>query len=297
MNIVVAVDGGKQQPSALALAAALARTSGGSLTVVNVYPWSRWSQRLGNEYELTVRRDAESIVADAARRLGDLPHATRTIASLSVPKALHDVCAELSADLLVVGSCHRGPIGRTVLGGTAERLVHGAPCPVAIAPHDFDDTRLTAVGVGYDASSDSELALEWAVALAEEAGARVELIGVVEPIVIAAPMGAIPCSYERLTGELREELREQLTAAAQKVERVVDVSVTELDGAAAERLATAARSVDLLVVGSRDYGPLRSIMLGSVGRALAHTCPRPLVIVPRGSAPARVAAESVAAAV
>ena len=281
-NIVVAVDGGKQQPSALALAAALARTSGGSLTVVTVYPWSRWSQRLGNAYELTVREDAQAILADASRSLGDLPHTTRAVADLSAPRALDAVCSELGADLLVVGSCHRGPVGRTVLSGTTERLLHGAPCPVAIAPHDFDGMTLGAVGVGYDASPEAEVALDWALALAKDAGARLELEGVVEPVVIAAPMGGIPYSYETLTDSLRAELREELTEAARRAGDDVEVTVNEFEGPAADRLASAARGVDLLVVGSRGYGPLRSIMVGSVGHALSHTCPRPLVIVPRG---------------
>ena len=41
------------------------------------------------------------------------------------------------ASLIVVGSTHRGPAGRVLAGTTADRLLHGAPCAVAVVPHDF----------------------------------------------------------------------------------------------------------------------------------------------------------------
>jgi nucleotide-binding universal stress UspA family protein len=46
-------------------------------------------------------------------------------------------------------------------------------------------------------------------------------------------------------------------------------------------LAEQSRELDLLVCGSRGYGALKSVLLGSVTRALAHSCACPLYIVPR----------------
>jgi nucleotide-binding universal stress UspA family protein len=46
-------------------------------------------------------------------------------------------------------------------------------------------------------------------------------------------------------------------------------------------LAERSADLDLLVCGSRGYGPVRSVMLGSVSRALAHTARCPLLVVPR----------------
>ncbi len=43
-----------------------------------------------------------------------------------------------------------------------------------------------------------------------------------------------------------------------------------------------ARSGDLLVIGSRRYGPARSVLVGSVGHHLAHSATCPVLIVPRG---------------
>ena len=49
--------------------------------------------------------------------------------------------ASTDAGLIVVGSTGRGRAGRVLTGSTAERLLHGAPCPVALAPHGYERTR------------------------------------------------------------------------------------------------------------------------------------------------------------
>lgn len=55
-----------------------------------------------------------------------------------------------------------------------------------------------------------------------------------------------------------------------------------LDGAAADAVADDARNgVDLLCLGSRGYGPLRRVLLGSVSSKLVATAPCPLLVVPR----------------
>ena len=41
--------------------------------------------------------------------------------------------------------------------------------------------------------------------------------------------------------------------------------------------------VDLLVCGSRGYGPLGSVLLGGVSRRLVHRAACPVVVVPRGT--------------
>lgn len=284
MSIVLAVDGGAQQRSATALAADLVRTTGAELTVAHVYAWSRSSEVLGNAYELTVREDAHAILAQASEQLGEVTHTTRAIPEPSVPKGLHTLCEELNADLLVIGSSHRGALGRTLLGSMSDRLVHGAPCPIAIAPRDFDGFRSgrpVTLAVGYDGSSGAVAALAWAAGLAEGLGARLELEGVVEPVVIASPISGVPYDYDRVTAARERANREQLEQAAERISASVAAAYNELEGPVAQRLADVATGADLLVIGSRGYGPVRSIMLGSVGHALASSAPVPLVLVPR----------------
>ena len=52
-------------------------------------------------------------------------------------------------------------------------------------------------------------------------------------------------------------------------------------------LSKLARAVDLLVVGSRGWGPLRRVLLGNTAAALTHEAHCPLIVLPRGAAPAQ----------
>ena len=50
---------------------------------------------------------------------------------------------------------------------------------------------------------------------------------------------------------------------------------------AGEELALFSARVDLLVVGSRGYGPIRSLMLGGTAVYLASSAQCPLLVLPR----------------
>jgi nucleotide-binding universal stress UspA family protein len=56
-------------------------------------------------------------------------------------------------------------------------------------------------------------------------------------------------------------------------------AVTE--GDPAEELATMAEQLDLLVLGSRAYGPAGRLLSGSTSTQLARRAPCPLLVVPR----------------
>ena len=61
-----------------------------------------------------------------------------------------------------------------------------------------------------------------------------------------------------------------------------DAEIVSLAGDPAAQLAHAAAEVDVMVVGSRGYGPVRHALLGSVSAKLMRSCPAPLLVVPRG---------------
>jgi hypothetical protein len=55
-------------------------------------------------------------------------------------------------------------------------------------------------------------------------------------------------------------------------------------GRAGAELVRAAETVDLLVVGSRGWGPLSRVALGSTSDWLTHHAPCPVIVVPRPDA-------------
>src|SRR5512142_1787641 len=137
MKIIAAIDGGPRQADVLALASRLARSVDGELVVAFVYDWPPIAERIGGAWERSVREDAADVVAAASKEIADTPHRTRAVGASSVAHGLHDLALQEHADLMVVGASHHHAAGRAVFGTVSDRLLHGAPCAVALAPKGY----------------------------------------------------------------------------------------------------------------------------------------------------------------
>jgi nucleotide-binding universal stress UspA family protein len=163
------------------------------------------------------------------------------------------------------------------VGGVGERLLAGAACPVAVAPCGYADDRLSrleCIGVGVDASDEARRGLDAAVALARASGARLRVITAFQPLVSGGvTTTALPSAS--LNEVMRTDLRASHEAAIAEAPGSVETAGRFFDGSAEEVLEAESEDVDLLVTGSRGYGPLGAVLLGSVTSALFHNarCP------------------------
>ena len=192
----------------------------------------------------------------------------------SVGRGLHDVAERAVADLLVLGSCRRSLIGRVLIRDDARAALNGAPCAVAIAPAGYaaDPQTMREIGVGYDGSPESEHALAFARKLAAEVGAKLsafEAVSLPRSVFIDVP-----------TDVTIEEL---VRDAHQRVAALSDVEPHAAYGHPAEELAMYSASLDLLIVGSRSYGPIGRLVHGSTSQQLAHTARCPLLVLTRAA--------------
>jgi len=285
-TIIVGVDGTERSRDALALADLLAGAAGGRLLIAHVHNYGQLEGLLsGGEYETLVRQVAESPAAGVRELLGDQrAHDMRLVAARSPAAGLQDFARREAASLIVVGSSHRSSVGRVQPGGVGQRLLAGAPIPVALAPLGYAGRarRLDTVGCGFDGFDESQRALEWAAALARRAGAALRVVAVHEPMAFShVPTGAL--SGESVNKALRRTLRTRLDEAVAEVGSDVPTEAVFGEGGAVQVLERAAEQLDLLVVGSRGYGPLHAVLLGSVSGQLIGTVPAPIVVVPRGA--------------
>lgn len=222
--------------------------------------------------------DTGAPLETARTSLADIEVEARTVVGGSPARALHDLAEMESAELVVVGSPHRGPLGRTFVGSVAEGLLHGSPAPVAIAPRGYrgqpHDAPRT-IAVAYDGSAEAELALVYAQALAVAAGATIRVLSVAEP----APVVPGVAGYTPPVGLDPGDL---IPAALASLDPALEPEGRELAGDPATALATACEDgVDLLVTGSRGYGPLGRVFVGSVAASLICHSPCPVIAVPR----------------
>jgi nucleotide-binding universal stress UspA family protein len=189
--------------------------------------------------------------------------------------------------LVVVGSTTRGAIRRVLPGTIAHELLSGAACPVAVAPNGYaeqDARPLANVGVAFDGSTESQQALAGARELARRARATLRVITVVEPLAF----GAVPVSTMEPAASasrlVEEELRVVHETAVAESRELVETKSVMARGEPADVLLDQSRELDLLVAGSRGYGPLGAVLLGSTTRELMHGAGCPVLIVPRGRA-------------
>ena len=281
--VAVALDDRDSGPIALGIA--MSDLAGGRIALVHAYPYDH-GMIPAPDYEATLREEAtaglERLAATLPERLDVTLH---TYASVSPAQALHAAAETLDPLAIVVGSTHRGPVGQVLPGGVGERLLHGAPCPVAIAPHGYagEPAALTEIGVAFDDSPEARCALDAAIALARATGANVTTYTATEPIETApealVPGWSTPPGYSVSRRQRAEQI---LESARERVPAELLGGTKLVTGHAGVALARASVDVDLLVCGSRGYGPLRAALLGGVSSTLAHTASCPLLVVPRG---------------
>jgi nucleotide-binding universal stress UspA family protein len=240
-----------------------------------------------------LEQEAAAVLAKARERLPDIR--TQVVYSRSAAEGLQQVATDRDVGLLTIGSTHRGRVGRVLAGTTGQRLLSGAPCPVALAPRGYADSDggFHEVIVGYDGGQEARLALGFATELAARAGAAVR-------VVIAGELGPSPApptisshAFERDI-PAREQAERILEGALAQVPEDIPSAGDVHFGDAADILAHAGNPpTDLLVIGSRGYGPVRSVLVGSVGHALAAGAACPVVVVPRGAPATDTAARTV----
>jgi nucleotide-binding universal stress UspA family protein len=280
-TIVVGVDGREGGRDALALAGFLQRTFGSELIAVLAYPHDAFRTRASSVgFERALEEDAAKAIHDEVAD-ADVRARAITVPDSSPARALHQIAENEQASLIVVGSDHRGKLGHVLPGDVTAGTLYAAPCPVAVAPRGLASATLSmgTIGVGYDDSPESGLALELARSLADAADARVEVIGVARTAMPIGPWMDATVIAKDEPREAREHLDAALAAAASSLGDRASAS-TEI-GLPDVELAERSKELDLLVVGSRGYGPLKRLMLGSTSSKLVRSAACPVMVVPR----------------
>jgi len=274
-NVLVGVDGSSGARDAVALAMQLI-DSQGKLTLAHVR-----SGELNPTHAITpglIREEhaASQQLLEGERAGAEIDTELMSIVGLSVGRALHEQAETQNADLLVVGSSSRGAIGRAMLGDDTRCALNGAPCAVAIAAHGFSGQSTVArVGVAYNASPESEAALMVARALANVNGAVVHALEVVSIPVYGVGLFATP--IPETMGEVMDQTNRRLSS-------LPGVKARAVYGFAGEELAAFGDELDILIVGSRSYGPLKRLVLGSTSDYLERHARCSLLVLPRGLA-------------
>ncbi len=192
-NVLIGFDGSEESQDAVAFGADLARACGAKITLVASFPVE---PELDTLLWVSLEDRGEALLGPVREGLGALCTETRAMLG-EAPDALARAAVQLDADVIVVGSTHRGQLGRILFGSTARRLVHVASTPVVVVPRGRRLREPAAIGsllIADDDSLEARAAAALADEMAKASGARlvdIRITGEGDPVLglIAAADG------------------------------------------------------------------------------------------------------------
>lgn len=284
--VVVGVDGSDQAADALDWAIEQARLTHRPLALVHGWDTvpSVWLDQVGVDHvqlQAEMRAAAAEVVSAAAARVDEVAPEVDV-----VPVVRHEDARALltglsaDADVTVLGSRGRGPIGALVLGSVSSAVaLHGHGPVVVVRPGG----PAAGEGTGVLVATDGLAGCTSAVEAAFEAAALRRL-----------PLTVLHCTFDARVaagGPVTESARHQALQEARLViaestaglcEKYPDVDVTALPafGHVEHELLRAAHAADLVVVGHHRRNPLVAALLGSVSRSFVEHARGAVMVVP-----------------
>ncbi len=183
--------------------------------------------------------------------------------------ALVKLVGELDAGCLVLATHSRPEADRVLLGGTAVRLLHAAPCPcLFVPPSSAVGTKVLAP---VDSSPTSHRAAQVALDCVGHLASHVDWVSVAG-------------SRERAAAHLEEDEAGRIlqTFAALAAERQLPSATHLRHGPAAKEIVAAAAELGsgLVIIGTHGRSGLGGWLIGSVAEAVVRTSPCPVLLVP-----------------
>ena len=223
-------------------------------------------------------REAAATNADQIRSIIIAKHPTLTLTTHVSPAPastalLTDVA---SGDLVVVGSSSHHGTSAFWLGSTPRHLVHDSPCPVAVIRGSASRGKPDRIVVGVDGSAAADQAVLWA---GDEADRHhVELVLVHGWSYPYTPTDTTSTQARELT-EIDADCTLTRSVEAARERCGVTVTGSLVESSAVSALLDTLRDGDLLVVGSRGRGGVRSRLFGSTANSILDHCTVPVVVV------------------
>ncbi len=280
--VLIGIDERPSAQDALALGRWLVEVAPADLFLAWVHPYDRLPSLLGDGEEAKLVRETVNALASAVKSAlpSELRSELHLLSGGSASQGLQQLAEREGVSVIVLGASERSGMGRIAPGKTAIRLLSGSRVPVAVAPRGYEapSVQPPLIGVGFDGGPEAEAALKWAAAFVQAVDGRLRVLAVHEPIAFGGvSVGTFP------TASVSQVLREELQSETKEAVADLDVAAEVVlgDGNAAAVLAGQTAELDLLVLGSRGYGPLRSVLLGTVSEATVAEAQSPVLIVPR----------------
>jgi len=223
-------------------------------------------------------RYAQSLLDDLVK---DLPVESEIVIRQGKPaEMISRLASDQQVDMVIAATHGKAGFKRILLGSVTEKLIKTLHCPLLVLPpreHDFPSTaafEMKKILIGCDFSSDSSLAFDYGLSLAQEFQAALYLSHVIKP-------------------SLYKDEREGLNQLRSRLEKTLDGMVPEacrdwctietavLDGEPYQALMSYAseQGIDMIVLGIRGHTLFEKLLVGSTTDRLIRHSPVPVLAV------------------
>jgi nucleotide-binding universal stress UspA family protein len=142
--------------------------------------------------------------------------------------------------------------------------------------------KLRKILVPVDFSPSSDKALTYAISFAEQFGAKVTLVNVVEPAVYPTEFGYVPPEIDTLHRAMQNTAREKLTnLAEQRIPGRFRANTLVRVGRPHAEITKTAKDLrcDLIVIATHGYTGLKHAVMGSTAERVVRHAPCPVLTV------------------
>lgn len=284
--VVVGIDHSPQAQAALRYAADLADKRRLPLRLVHAFersqfevgPRGRWSPDMSG----ALHNAAQQLVDEALDFVHTSHPAVEVASRLEPGSSTEQLIGESeTAHTVVVGTRGSGGFADMLIGSTTLHVASHARCPVVAVPASADESATrSGVVVGVDGSAVSEPAIAYAFDAAADRGTALTAVHAWYDITRTGAGKMMPLTYEpdEVVAEERLALAESMAGWQEKYPDV-HVEHKVVYGHPVPALLKASRDAELLVVGCRGLGTVRSVVLGSVSHGVLHHATLPVAVV------------------
>ena len=153
-----------------------------------------------------------------------------------------------------------------------------APLPRPTADAPASDVAIHTILLATDLSPTTDLATDWAFALASRHRANLLVVSVIDPRRLRLPGGRFNTRVDQVRARREEAARRSSSAVGRSASRSPSWSGRGSPGSRSSRAAEA-EEVDLLLVGAHGRGAIGRLVLGSVSEYVARHAPCPVLVV------------------
>jgi nucleotide-binding universal stress UspA family protein len=293
-RLVIAIDGSDEAQYAARRGLELARVFDATVYALHVVEQKALRLTETADEKTRLRELGAAILDDIEALASELEYPVTTKLAEGKPAVqISEYADEQDADLIVIGRQGMTGLGKRLLGGVTEQVLHQSDIPVFVVPGE-DGVSETNKGysrvlIPTDGSENAEAATPHGVTISQHFDSAIHVLSVVD---LQAAGGAFNA------GGLEKEFIERLEVKGQgAVDRVRD-EITDIDpdikvrtaverttsfegAAAGVRDYVGNTEIDLVVMGSHGRSNLRRQLLGSVASTVLRTVDVPVLVVKR----------------